>query len=98
MKHKKAKIKTLKKNSKAAQNPSWFDESCEKMKNEINRIGKQIKKEPKEGSHKQNLSKMKKDLKKTIKKNKVRYKNTLMRINVYFWNLCLTPKSPGNSG
>ena len=60
-------------------NPPWFDEECSKLKNEINALGKVVKRHPKNKSHKEELVNLKRTLKKSVKRKKSQYKQELVQ-------------------
>ena len=76
---KEAKVKTVEKKRNTAENPPWFDNTCEKLKKEIKSLGKQIRRDPQNLVLKQQLSVSKRKLKKAVQKNKWAYKNSLIQ-------------------
>ena len=91
---KETKVKTVRKKENNVNNPPWFDKSCEKLKNEIKILGKEIKRDPHNAPLKQKLSMFKRKLKNTVQKNKRNYKNTIIqkmnwskKEGKMFWNL-----------
>ena len=76
---KEAKINTVEKKKKNTENPPWFNNSCEELKSEIKSLGKEICRDPHNVSLKQQLTRLKRKLKKTVQKNKWEYKNTLIQ-------------------
>ena len=71
------KTKTYLKN-KFSNDPPWFDKTCTKMKNEIKTMGKRVRKNPLNQTLKIELLKLKRHLKKTVQKNKKRYKEEIL--------------------
>ena len=72
------KVKTVEKKKKNAENPPWFDNSCEELKTEIKSRGKEIRRDPHNVYLKQQLTLSKKKLKKMVQKNKREYKNAII--------------------
>ncbi len=76
----KAKVKTKSYPKKIYSNdPPWFDMTCMKMKNEIKLMGKKVRKEPLNSNFKSELIKLKRQLKKTVRKNKITYKEEILQ-------------------
>ena len=72
----KAKVNYRKYNS--SNDPPWFDKHCKDLKNDIKTLGTDIRKNSKNKLLKSELYTKKKELKKTIQKNKTKFKNELM--------------------
>ena len=72
-------IKRTKGKTRVVGNSPWFDEECSKLKREINSLGKTIKCHPKDKSHKAELVKLKRILKKTVRRKKSQYKTALVQ-------------------
>ena len=73
---KKAKVKYRKCNS--ANDPPWFDKSCRDLKSSIKNLGTKIRQNAKDPSLKSELYSKKKELKKLIRSNKVKFKNDIL--------------------
>ena len=74
-----AKIKSIPKNPKKNEDPPWFDDECTKLKKKTTLLGKKRKRFPNCDITRNELSKAKKTLKKTVQQNKIKFKNTLMQ-------------------
>ena len=66
-------------NTHSKNNPPWFDKNCSNLKKEITALGKKIKRDPNNEEIKIRLSKQKTSLKKTVKKNKLAHKETILQ-------------------
>ena len=73
---KKAKVKYRKCNS--ANDSPWFDKSCRELKNSVKSLGTKIHQNAKDPSLKSELYSKKKELKKLIRSNKVKFKNDIL--------------------
>ena len=71
---KKAKVKYRKCNS--ANDPPWFDKSCRELKSNVKTLGTKIRQNAKDVSLKSELYSKKKELKKLIRANKIKFKMT----------------------
>ena len=72
------KAKTKYRTSNSKKDPPWFDKSCIELKDSIKTLGAKIRKNPKDKSLKSILFEKKKELKKLVRNNKMKYKNDLM--------------------
>ena len=72
----KTKLKSVKRN--IDKDPPWFNDSCHDIKDNIKRLGKKVKKEPKNDHIRRELFSEKKKLKNQVKKNKTEFKKQLM--------------------
>ena len=70
------KIKFRKDNS--TNDPPWFDKPCRDLKSSIKLLGKKIRRNSNDQNLKTELYANKRELKKIIKKNKIKFKNDLM--------------------
>ena len=73
---KKAKVKYRKCNS--SNDPPWFDKSCRELKKCIKNLGTKIRQNAKDSSVKSELYSKKKELKKLIRSNKIKFKNGIL--------------------
>ena len=79
-----AKIRTIPISPNTKNDAPWFDAACVRLKNEIRTVGRDRKRMPKCELTRDKLSVLKKDFKKTIKRNKRKYKNDI--IEEMNWN------------
>ena len=59
--------------------PPWFDKLCTQLKKMITAQGKKIKKEPNNKKYKSELTQLKRSLKRTVRKNKLNYEETILQ-------------------
>jgi hypothetical protein len=69
----------ISKSQQKSNDPPWFDEECVKLKNEIKALGKKRKCLPKCETTRIKLNKAKKFLKNVVKRNKIKFKDTLLQ-------------------
>ena len=59
--------------------PPWFDEDCTNMKKEIKALGRERKRLPKCEHIRTKLFESKKRLKRRVKNNKIKYKDSIVK-------------------